>query len=73
MPEPERYDAVIIGSGEGGKSLPPGTWHRPVSGLWGSLFFGSAVLPHTMIPSKNEIWSAGVAKVCRARRRVRRH
>ena len=63
MPEPERYDAVIIGSSEGGKYL---AWHLAQAGQRTAVverrWIGS--LPNiNCLPSKNEIWSAGVAKI----------
>jgi pyruvate/2-oxoglutarate dehydrogenase complex dihydrolipoamide dehydrogenase (E3) component len=58
----DRYDAVVIGSGEGGKYL---AWHLAKAGrrtavIERRLIGGSC--PNTnCLPSKNEIWSAGVA------------
>jgi pyruvate/2-oxoglutarate dehydrogenase complex dihydrolipoamide dehydrogenase (E3) component len=62
MPEPERYDAVIIGSGEGGKYL---AWHLAQSGERTAVverrWIGGSCPNINCLPSKNEIWSAGVA------------
>jgi pyruvate/2-oxoglutarate dehydrogenase complex dihydrolipoamide dehydrogenase (E3) component len=66
MSEPEQYDALILGSGEGGKFL---AWHFARSGqrvavVERRLIGGSC--PNTnCLPSKNEIWSAKVADLTR--------
>jgi pyruvate/2-oxoglutarate dehydrogenase complex dihydrolipoamide dehydrogenase (E3) component len=66
MPEPEQYDVLILGSGEGGKFL---AWHFARSGqrvavVERRLIGGSC--PNTnCLPSKNEIWSAKVADLTR--------
>jgi len=60
--EPERYDVLVLGSGEGGKYL---AWHLAKAGhrtavVERKLIGGSC--PNTnCLPSKNEIWSAKVA------------
>jgi pyruvate/2-oxoglutarate dehydrogenase complex dihydrolipoamide dehydrogenase (E3) component len=64
MPKAERYDAVVIGSGEGGKYL---AWHLAqaeqkvavVERRW----IGGSCPNINCLPSKNEIWSAGVARI----------
>jgi pyruvate/2-oxoglutarate dehydrogenase complex dihydrolipoamide dehydrogenase (E3) component len=62
MPEPERYEMLVLGSGAGGKLL---AWHMAKSGhrtavVERKLIGGSC--PNTnCLPSKNEIWSAKVA------------
>jgi pyruvate/2-oxoglutarate dehydrogenase complex dihydrolipoamide dehydrogenase (E3) component len=62
MPQTEQYDALILGSGEGGKFL---AWHMARQGrrtavVERKLIGGSC--PNTnCLPSKNEIWSAKVA------------
>ena len=62
MPQPEHFDTLVLGSGEGGKFL---AWHRAGSGhrtavVERRLIGGSC--PNTnCLPSKNEIWSAKVA------------
>src|ERR1700756_3957969 len=62
MPELERYEMLVLGSGIGGKLL---AWHMAKSGhrtavVERKLIGGSC--PNTnCLPSKNEIWSAKVA------------
>jgi pyruvate/2-oxoglutarate dehydrogenase complex dihydrolipoamide dehydrogenase (E3) component len=62
MSQPEHFEMLIIGSGEGGKYL---AWHMAKSGhrtavVERRLIGGSC--PNTnCLPSKNEIWSAKVA------------
>lgn len=62
MSQPEHFEMLIIGSGEGGKYL---AWHMAKSGhrtavVERKLIGGSC--PNTnCLPSKNEIWSAKVA------------
>ncbi len=64
MPKPERFEILILGSGEGGKYL---AWHMAGSGhrtavIERKLIGGSC--PNTnCLPSKNEIWSAKVANL----------
>ena len=59
--EPERYEVLVLGSGEGGKYL---AWHMAKAGhrtavVERKLIGGSC--PNTnCLPSKNEIWSAKV-------------
>ena len=66
MANPERFDALVLGSGEGGKYL---AWHlarsgRRVAVIERRLVGGSC--PNTnCLPSKNEIWSAKVADLAR--------
>jgi len=66
MPQPEHFDTLVLGSGEGGKFL---AWHRAGSGhrtavVERRLIGGSC--PNTnCLPSKNEIWSAKVAALVR--------
>ena len=62
MSQPERYEMLVLGSGEGGKFL---AWHMAKSGhrtavVERKLIGGSC--PNTnCLPSKNEIWGAKVA------------
>ena len=62
MSDSERYELLVLGSGEGGKYL---AWHMAQSGhrsavIERKLIGGSC--PNTnCLPSKNEIWSAEVA------------
>lgn len=62
MTEPERYDAVVIGSGEGGKYL---AWHLATAGQRTAVierrWIGGSCPNINCLPSKNEIWSAGIA------------
>src|SRR5688500_19752995 len=62
MPEAERYDAVVIGSGEGGKYL---AWHLAQTGQRTAVverrWIGGSCPNINCLPSKNEIWSAKVA------------
>ena len=62
MLEAERYDAVIIGSGEGGKYL---AWHLAQAGEKVAVierrWVGGSCPNINCLPSKNEIWSAGIA------------
>jgi len=66
MPQTERYEMLVLGSGEGGKFL---AWHMAKSGhrtavIERKLIGGSC--PNTnCLPSKNEIWSAKVADLVR--------
>src|SRR5438445_698667 len=66
MSQPEHFEMLIIGSGEGGKYL---AWHMAKSGhrtavVERKLIGGSC--PNTnCLPSKNEIWSAKVADLVR--------
>ena len=63
MSEPERYDVVVIGSGEGGKYL---AWHMAQAGQRTAVverrWIGGSCPNINCLPSKNEIWSAGVVK-----------
>jgi pyruvate/2-oxoglutarate dehydrogenase complex dihydrolipoamide dehydrogenase (E3) component len=62
MGEPEQYDAVVIGSGEGGKYL---AWHLAGMGRRTAVierrWIGGSCPNINCLPSKNEIWSARVA------------
>jgi len=64
MPEAEQYDAVVIGSGEGGKYL---AWHLAQTGQKVAVierrWIGGSCPNINCLPSKNEIWSAGVASI----------
>src|SRR5882724_8732940 len=66
MAQPERFDIVVLGSGEAGKYL---AWHMAHAGdrtavVERQLIGGSC--PNTnCLPSKNEIWSAKVADLVR--------
>ncbi len=62
MSQPEQFETLVLGSGEGGKFL---AWHMAKSGhrtavIERKLIGGSC--PNTnCLPSKNEIWSAKIA------------
>jgi len=62
MPQPERYDALVLGSGEGGKFI---AWHLGRSGRRVAVverrWIGGSCPNINCLPSKNEIWSAKVA------------
>ena len=62
MPQPERYDALVLGSGEGGKFI---AWHLGRSGHRVAVvkrrWIGGSCPNINCLPSKNEIWSAKVA------------
>src|SRR3954471_12953486 len=62
MSEPERYEALILGSGEGGKFL---AWHQARSGRRTAVverrWIGGSCPNINCLPTKNEIWSAKVA------------
>jgi pyruvate/2-oxoglutarate dehydrogenase complex dihydrolipoamide dehydrogenase (E3) component len=66
MSEPEQYDALILGSGEGGKFL---AWHFARSGQRVAVverrLIGGSCPNINCLPSKNEIWSAKVADLSR--------
>jgi len=62
MARPERYDAVVLGSGFGGKLL---AWDMARAGRRTAVverrYIGGSCLNINCLPSKNEIWSARVA------------
>jgi pyruvate/2-oxoglutarate dehydrogenase complex dihydrolipoamide dehydrogenase (E3) component len=62
MPEPQRYDALVLGSGAGGKLL---AWHLASSGRRTAVverkWIGGSCPNVNCLPSKNEVWSAKVA------------
>jgi pyruvate/2-oxoglutarate dehydrogenase complex dihydrolipoamide dehydrogenase (E3) component len=62
MSEPQRYEALILGSGEGGKYL---AWHLARSGRRTAVverkWIGGSCPNINCLPSKNEVWSAKVA------------
>ena len=66
MSAPERYDVVVVGSGEGGKYL---AWHMAQNGRRTAVverrWIGGSCPNINCLPSKNEIWSAGVADIAR--------
>lgn len=66
MSQPEHYDFLIIGSGQGGKLL---AWHLARSGHRVAVierrWVGGSCPAVACLPSKNEIWSAHVAHLTR--------
>ena len=62
----EHYDAVVLGSGEGGKYI---AWHLARSGRRTALverrLIGGSCPNTNCLPTKNEIWSAKVAYLAR--------
>lgn len=66
MSQPENFDVVILGSGQGGKRL---AWHLAKSGKKVAVlerrWVGGSCPAVACLPSKNEIWSAHVAHVAR--------
>jgi pyruvate/2-oxoglutarate dehydrogenase complex dihydrolipoamide dehydrogenase (E3) component len=66
MPQPEHYDFLILGSGQGGKRL---AWHLAGSGQRVAIverrWVGGSCPAVACLPSKNEIWSARVAHLTR--------
>jgi pyruvate/2-oxoglutarate dehydrogenase complex dihydrolipoamide dehydrogenase (E3) component len=66
MPQPERFDILILGSGKSGKLL---AWHMAQSGRRTAVverqWIGGSCPNIACLPSKNEIWSARVAHLAR--------
>src|SRR5215831_7321977 len=66
MATPERYDALVLGSGQGGKLL---AWDLARSGRRTAVverrWIGGSCPNINCMPSKNEIWSAHVAYLTR--------
>src|SRR5512144_2834299 len=64
MSQSERYGALVLGSGEGGKYL---AWHMARSGRRTAVverrWIGGSCPNIACLPSKNEIWSAKVAQL----------
>src|SRR3546814_13471804 len=62
MSQPERFDILVLGSGEGGKYL---AWHMARSGRRTAVverrWIGGSCPNIHCLPSKNAIWSAKVA------------
>src|SRR5262245_52045477 len=62
MTHPERFENVILGSGQGGKLL---AWHLARSGQRTAVverrWIGGSCPNINCLPTKNEIWSAKVA------------
>src|SRR5436309_9935278 len=66
MPEPERIQTLVLGSGNGGMNL---AWHMARSGRRSAVverkWIGGSCPNTNCLPSKNEIWSAKVADLVR--------
>ncbi|MGO9597958.1 MAG: mercuric reductase [Isosphaeraceae bacterium] len=66
MSQPERYEVLVLGSGEAGKYL---AWHLARSGRRTAVverrWIGGSCPNINCLPSKNEIWSAKVADLLR--------
>src|SRR5213594_1349589 len=66
MSQPERFEVLVLGSGEGGKLL---AWHMARSGRRTAVverrWIGGSCPNINCLPSKNEIWSAKVAQLVR--------
>ena len=66
MSDIERFDVLILGSGQGGKLL---AWHMAKSGkrtvVVERRWVGGSCPNIACMPSKNEIWSARVAHLAR--------
>jgi pyruvate/2-oxoglutarate dehydrogenase complex dihydrolipoamide dehydrogenase (E3) component len=66
MSEPERFEFLILGSGQGGKLL---AWHSARAGRRTAVverrWIGGSCPNIACLPSKNEIWSARVAHLVR--------
>ena len=62
MPQPEQFEVLILGSGQGGKLL---AWHMARSGRRTAVverrWIGGSCPNIACLPSKNEVWSAKVA------------
>jgi len=62
MSQPEHFEMLVLGSGEGGKYL---AWHMAKSGHRSAVverkLIGGSCPNTNCLPSKNEIWSAKVA------------
>jgi pyruvate/2-oxoglutarate dehydrogenase complex dihydrolipoamide dehydrogenase (E3) component len=66
MTEPERFQTVILGSGQGGKLL---AWHLAKTGRRTAVverqWVGGSCPAVACLPSKNEIWSARIGHLAR--------
>lgn len=66
MNQPEQFDILVLGSGEGGKYL---AWHMARAGKRTAVverrWIGGSCPNINCLPSKNEIWSAKVADLAR--------
>ena len=66
MSQPERFDIVILGSGQGGKLL---AWHLAQEGKRTAVverqWVGGSCPNVACMPSKNELWSARIGYLAR--------
>ncbi len=66
MPQSERYDDLVLGSGQGGKAL---AWELARSGRRTACverkLIGGSCPNIACMPSKNEVWSARIAHIAR--------
>jgi pyruvate/2-oxoglutarate dehydrogenase complex dihydrolipoamide dehydrogenase (E3) component len=66
MPQPEHYECLVLGSGNGGMFL---AWQMARSGRRTAVverrWIGGSCPNINCLPSKNEIWSAKVADLAR--------
>jgi pyruvate/2-oxoglutarate dehydrogenase complex dihydrolipoamide dehydrogenase (E3) component len=66
MPDPERFEILILGSGAGGKLL---SWHLGAAGKRCAVverqYIGGSCPNIACLPSKNEVWSAKVTHLVR--------
>ena len=64
MSEPQRYEVLVLGSGEGGKYL---AWHMARAGRKTAVverkWIGGSCPNINCLPSKNEIWSAKIVEL----------
>src|SRR3981081_314097 len=71
MAQPERFETLVLGSGNGGMFL---AWHMARSGRRTAVverrWIGSSCPNVNCLPSKNEIWSAKVADMVHQAARV---
>ena len=66
MPQPEHFNVVVFGSGQGGQLI---AWHLAQAGRRAALverrFIAGSCPMIACMPSKNEVWSARVAHLAR--------
>ena len=72
MSQPEMVDALVLGSGEGGKYL---AWHLARSGqrtvVIERRWIGGSCPNINCLPSKNEIWKRQGRRPCSPRQEIR--
>jgi pyruvate/2-oxoglutarate dehydrogenase complex dihydrolipoamide dehydrogenase (E3) component len=71
MPQPEHFDVLVLGSGQGGQLI---AWHLAQAGRRAALverrWVGGSCPTIACMPSKTELWSARVAQLARHSRRL---